>query len=117
VTPEAEENGKDSSGEDNSKFISNGISNGVSKPNDDNKSDNPNALICLDEAEAAAEHLDGFTLDDLNDEVSIFFYFFLFTFCLTIWSRFSPSLFPNFFTFVYLFISFAVIDLSNVCPK
>ena len=73
MTPQAEENVKDSSVDDNSKFISNGVSNGVSKNlMDENKSDNPNALICLDEAEAAAEQLDGFTLDDLNDEVSTF---------------------------------------------
>ena len=81
VTPQAEENVKDSSVDDNSKFISNGISkfisngisNGISKNlMDENKSDNPNELICLDEAEAAAEQLDGFTLDDLNDEVSTF---------------------------------------------
>ena len=64
VNPPAEETSFD----DGSKVVSNG----VSRPNyDDSKPSNGNELICLDEAEAAAEQLDGFTLDDLNDEVAI----------------------------------------------
>ena len=64
VNPPAEETSFD----DGSKVVSNG----VSRPNNaDSKPSNGNELICLDEAEAAAEQLDGFTLDDLNDEVAI----------------------------------------------
>ena len=44
------------------------VSNGFSRP-DDAKPRNLNELICLEETEAATEQLDGFTLDDLNDEV------------------------------------------------
>lgn len=43
------------------------VSNGLSRP-EDMKPTNFNELICLEEAEAATEQLDGFTLDDLNDE-------------------------------------------------
>lgn len=67
VNPEVEENGKDH--QDETKQI-NGF-NGSSSPKQDvNKtSSDPNALICLDEIEGVVEQLDGFTLDDLNDEV------------------------------------------------
>ncbi len=66
VSSQVEENGKLDNVDDSKQM--NGHSSSP-KPDEMKPSSNPNALICLDEAEAAAEQLDGFTLDDLNDEV------------------------------------------------
>ena len=66
VNSQVEENGKLDHVDDSKQMNGHSTS---PKPDEMKPSSDPNALICLDEAEAAAEQLDGFTLDDLNDEV------------------------------------------------